>query len=188
MSCLNCLRGHTDCNCSPWEEDWCSKHHSDTFVQMNRYQKFHYISLKELALFLASIRKDAYLYGRGEKPFMEFAPETLEDWENWLKENLSENGRLSIDRTAPKEYSHSFIVGGIIPTQVKESMKKQCITCKHFYIGDKPDHWNEGHVYCRKHDLICEYISKQKLKKLVCIEEEEENNDSSDQRRESKQV
>ena len=49
-----------------------------------------------------------------------------------------------------------------------------CIECEHFKILYPPmGHYDSGMAKCEKHDLIVEYISKQKLKKLICVEEEE---------------
>ena len=53
-----------------------------------------------------------------------------------------------------------------------------CIECEYFKILYPPmGHYDSGMAKCEKHDLIVDYISKQKLKKLTCVEEVEEQHE-----------
>ena len=48
----------------------------------------------------------------------------------------------------------------------------RCVECQHFQIEYDP--WKGidfGKVTCKKHGLVCDYISKQQLGKLECVEE-----------------
>lgn len=53
-----------------------------------------------------------------------------------------------------------------------EERKGKCIDCKHFKILYPPmGKYDNGQAKCEKHNLIVDYFSKQKLKRLTCIEE-----------------
>lgn len=48
----------------------------------------------------------------------------------------------------------------------------RCVECQHFQIEYDP--WKGidfGKATCKKHGLVCDYISKQQLGKLECVEE-----------------
>jgi len=52
---------------------------------------------------------------------------------------------------------------------------KKCIECEHFKIQNEPLKsggaiWDEGRAACTKYNLVCEFLSHAKLKKLVCTE------------------
>lgn len=53
----------------------------------------------------------------------------------------------------------------------------KCLECPHFKVQYNPigkistGLWDFGRARCEKHDLIVVFASKQKLKKLVCVEE-----------------
>lgn len=54
---------------------------------------------------------------------------------------------------------------------------KKCSECKHFEIQYPPmGNYDSGMAKCKKHDLVVDYFSKQKLNKLTCVEEEGEMN------------
>lgn len=55
------------------------------------------------------------------------------------------------------------------------SSKKKCFGCEHMVVKYWPiKHVDTGLVVCDKHDLVCDFVSKQHLKKLTCVEEEVE--------------
>lgn len=48
----------------------------------------------------------------------------------------------------------------------------KCIECEHFQIVCQPmGKYDAGMAKCKKHDLVVDFMSKQKLNKLVCIEQ-----------------
>lgn len=50
----------------------------------------------------------------------------------------------------------------------------KCTECEHFKIAYKPiGHFDSGMARCKKYDLVVDYISKQKLNKLVCVKDKE---------------
>lgn len=52
----------------------------------------------------------------------------------------------------------------------------KCVECPHFRIEYDP--WKGvdfGKATCKKHGLVCDYISKQQLRRLECVEEEKPN-------------
>lgn len=50
---------------------------------------------------------------------------------------------------------------------------QKCIECEHFHVICQPmEHYEAGQAECKKHNLITDYFSKQKLNNLICIEEE----------------
>lgn len=52
----------------------------------------------------------------------------------------------------------------------------RCIDCPHFRIEYEP--WKDidfGKAICTKHDLVCDYVSKQQLRRLECVETEGED-------------
>ena len=50
---------------------------------------------------------------------------------------------------------------------------KKCSECEHFEIQYPPmGFYDSGMAKCKKHDLVVDYFSKQKLNKLTCVEEE----------------
>ena len=47
----------------------------------------------------------------------------------------------------------------------------RCMECPHFRIEYDP--WKGvdfGKALCKKHDLMCDYVSNQQLKRLECVE------------------
>lgn len=49
-----------------------------------------------------------------------------------------------------------------------------CIECENFKILCQPmGKYDSGQAKCKKHDLVVDFFSKQKLNKLTCIEESE---------------
>ncbi len=48
----------------------------------------------------------------------------------------------------------------------------RCLNCEHFKIAYQPMMpWDMGLAECKKHDLECDFSSKRKLNRLVCVEE-----------------
>lgn len=53
-------------------------------------------------------------------------------------------------------------------------MAKKCMECPYFHIAYPPVKGVDfGKAECRKHDLVTEWVTRHKLKKLVCVEEGE---------------
>ena len=51
---------------------------------------------------------------------------------------------------------------------------KRCEECEYFKVLFPPmGHYDAGQAVCKKHDLIVDYLSKNKLRKLTCVEEGE---------------
>lgn len=49
---------------------------------------------------------------------------------------------------------------------------QKCIECEHFKIISLPmGKYDCGQAICKKHDLITDYFSKQKLNNLTCIDD-----------------
>lgn len=49
----------------------------------------------------------------------------------------------------------------------------KCVECEHFKIAYQPMMpFDMGLAVCDKHNLECDFASKRKLNRLVCIEEE----------------
>lgn len=50
---------------------------------------------------------------------------------------------------------------------------KKCSECEYFEIQYPPmGNYDSGMAKCKKHDLVVDYFSKQKLNKLTCVEED----------------
>lgn len=51
----------------------------------------------------------------------------------------------------------------------------KCTECEHFRVICQPvEKYEAGMAECKKHDLVVDFLSKQKLNNLVCVEEVEE--------------
>ena len=51
---------------------------------------------------------------------------------------------------------------------------KKCKECEHFrYLYPPMGQYDAGRVACKKYDLVKDYISKQSLNRLTCVEEME---------------
>ena len=52
-------------------------------------------------------------------------------------------------------------------------MSGKCTDCPHFVIRQMPiKHFDSGMAMCKKYDLACDWVSKQQLNRLRCIEED----------------
>lgn len=52
----------------------------------------------------------------------------------------------------------------------------KCVECPHFQIEYDP--WKGidfGKATCKKHGLVCDYVSKQQLRRLECVDSEGED-------------
>lgn len=50
----------------------------------------------------------------------------------------------------------------------------KCTECEYFKVLFPPmGKYDSGQAKCKKHDLVVDFFSKQKLNKLTCIEESE---------------
>lgn len=55
---------------------------------------------------------------------------------------------------------------------------KKCKDCEHFKLICPPmGKYDAGQVECKKHNLIADYVSTQKINNLTCIEEGSEENE-----------
>lgn len=61
-------------------------------------------------------------------------------------------------------------------------MGMKCMECPHFHIKYGPikhgkEIWDTGLAKCEKHDLVVDFLSKQKLNKLTCVDGTEKKDD-----------
>lgn len=50
----------------------------------------------------------------------------------------------------------------------------RCIDCEHFKDVQKPMMpWDTGRCICEKYELHCDYVSKQHLSRLECVEDDD---------------
>jgi hypothetical protein len=55
---------------------------------------------------------------------------------------------------------------------------RKCKDCEHFHIICQPmEHYEAGQAECKKHNLITDFFSTQKINRLTCIEEGSEKNE-----------
>jgi isoprenylcysteine carboxyl methyltransferase (ICMT) family protein YpbQ len=52
----------------------------------------------------------------------------------------------------------------------------KCKDCQHFKVKYEPLRslgaiWDTGLAVCEKHDLVCDWLTKQQLNRLECVEE-----------------